>query len=78
MWRACICKHFTFENAHTPCSNSIGAYKVPLFTLLQNVKGFMSTNIIQPTMFLNLNKKSGTTIHQRCYYVCYDNHNEIK
>jgi hypothetical protein len=37
--------------------NLIRAYKVPLFTFLQSVKDFLSTNIIQPTMFLNLNKK---------------------
>jgi hypothetical protein len=39
---------------------------------------FLSTIIIQPTMFLNLNKKSDTIIHQRCYQMCYANHNEIK
>jgi hypothetical protein len=29
-----------------PCWSLIGAYKVPLFTLLQNVEGFLITNII--------------------------------
>jgi len=78
MWRACICTHFTFENAHSLLEPDWGIQGTSIYTptkcgRFSDYQHYLAYYAFEPEQ-----KNGTTTVHQRCYQVCYVSHNEIK